>query len=776
MARSPFHPFHFEIDKNTQADLDEYTTERLNTLFNHDEINGLFKLNSENDRVFNKEKWNETLDTFHSWRDKYVKREAEIEEAINKGETPAVSEDDSANYKYMYPDDLASFLSHYDQEQAANILNSYQEIVNKAPELKDKFSTLFGMYEHIERSKDYQRDGDKNQLNFAIKKGNDGSHLALLTMKNFGGLGLNFTIENGRSILFDDNKPLTQAQVAEFARFFKDQGFHISDFKGLEDVKVVDDHDANKEIGSFEELYLAQANADLDNMSSAELSKLAEQQPNNPNVQEALQQKLAHDEANGGDETGSMANIEPDESQHQESGPFADYINTDFNSKTPNFTMRGFKNAIYDRAGMMRVEKRCITTRRLADGSLAICFYGSENDLRKDGTMDKEGVVRHTKKCMFVAHPGKPPKVGLYIPQGAKMETGYAKAIIGALKKQGYPYIKFPSAKEVGTDVFKALLEACGDQLAIPVGVNLDAAQLEVLLSAAQGSGKDPQKADDKDLLLWKMALVERLDEQLASKDNSEVKNFRDKLEGDIRFTYFSKMVPSLESYINSGISGEFGEKWNDLELAAAKKALGKVIEAVKSGQPVKYSGPDIDPATGKPQEHIFKFDYLNKDENANNAQVMQFFEATIQKEYPGVVEHFTEQVNNGAVDASDNSNPDNSDPDNSDLENSDLENSEPENNNSKNKITSTTISAALNIIRKDGENGLNIGTKAAAAYGSEKGQFKIKLNSATGLNPTMAEVKDGKYNPSKFKNRKVPLRSDPYKPNMGGRSSGGRE
>lgn len=765
MARSPFHPFHFEIDKNTQADLDEYTTESLDTLFNHDKIKGLFVLNSENDRVFNKEKWNETLDTFHSWRDKYVKREAEIEEAINKGETPAKYEgdpkDDPANYKYMYPDDLESFLSHYDQEQAANILNSYQEIANKAPELKDKFSTLFGMYEQIERSKNYQRDGDKNQLNFAIKKGNDGSHLALLTMKNFGGLGLNFTIENGRSILFDDNKPLTQAQVAEFARFFKDQGFHISDFKGLEDVKVVDDHDANKEIGSFEELYLAHTSADLDNMSLDELSKLADQQPNNPIVQEALQQKLAHDEANGGDEAGSLANTEPDESQHQASGPFADYINTDFNGKTPNFTMRGFKNAVYGRAGVMRVEKRCITTRRLADGSLAICFYGSENDLRKDGTMDKEGVVRHTKKCMFVASPGKPPTVGLYLPQGAKMETGYAKALIGALKKQGYPYINIPGAGVIGGDVFEAFLKACGDQLAIPTGADLGADHIRLMLKAAEEG--DAKKADIKDRLAWKMALIERLDEQLAKSPNSEVQKERDKLEGDVRFTQFnSKIMPDLEEYIASGVRGDFGERWNELDLAAAKIALSKVMEAVQNGQPVKYSGPDIDPATGKLKEHTFNFDYLHRNGNINKEHVMSFFEAKLQEEYPKAVELFAETVNSGAVGSPDDNEPD-------DVKD-DYDNSR------NNKVDKTAIRNAIAAVSADGVNKFDNAVTKAKGYGSEYGDFKIKFPKATGINPSMAEVQDGKYNPSKFKNRKVPLQSCPSKANTGGRSGGGRE
>ena len=761
MARSPFHPFHFEIDKNTQADLDEYTTESLDTLFNHDVINGLFTLNSENDRVFNKEKWNEALDKFHSWRDKYVKREAEIEEAINKNKTPAVSEDDSANYKYMYPNDLASFLSHYDQEQAANILNSYQEIANKAPELKDKFSTLFGMYEQIERSKDYQRDGDKNQLNFAIKKGNDGSHLALLTMKNFGGLGLNFTIENGRSILFDDNKPLTQAQVAEFARFFKDQGFHISDFKGLEDVKVVDDHDANKEIGSFEELYLAQASADLDNMSLAELSKLKEQQPDNPNVQEALQQKLAHDEANGGDDTGRVAYATP-----ETSGPFADYINTYFNGKTPNFTMRGFKNAIYDRAGMMRVEKRCITTRRLADGSLAICFYGSENDLRKDGTMDKEGVVRHTKKCMFVAHPGKPPKVGLYIPQGAKMETGYAKAIIGALKKQGYPYIKFPSAKEVGTDVFKALLEACGDQLAIPVGVNLDAAQLDVLLSAAQGSGKDPQKPDDKELLLWKMALVERLDEQLASNNNSEVRKFRDKLEGDIRLQKFSTdYLPMLKKYFEKETQEKFekygGRAWNELDSAAAKQSLARVIDAVITGEYVNAKGETVK----------LDFDYLCKDPAKiakNEAVLKELFEQGIKEAYPRVVKEFDNILHKGTA-ASGTTDEDATNNDD-DSDNRSLDDS----------IKASDIKSALQKVEGNATTYLDDAIKRAKATGSQCGDMEVKGLKTYGYVPKLeASEKNARgqithYDTSVLLKYPTPLRSTPRTGD--GRSGGGRE
>lgn len=764
MARSPFHPFHFEIDKNTQADLDEYTTESLDTLFNHDKIKGLFVLNSENDRVFNKEKWNETLDTFHSWRDKYVKREAEIEEAINKGETPAKYEgdpkDDPANYKYMYPDDLESFLSHYDQEQAANILNSYQEIANKAPELKDKFSTLFGMYEQIERSKNYQRDGDKNQLNFAIKKGNDGSHLALLTMKNFGGLGLNFTIENGRSILFDDNKPLTQAQVAEFARFFKDQGFHISDFKGLEDVKVVDDHDANKEIGSFEELYLAHTSADLDNMSLDELSKLADQQPNNPIVQEALQQKLAHDEANGGDDTGRVADATP-----ETSGPFTDYINTYFNGKTPNFTMRGFKNAVYARAGIMRVEKRCITTRRLADGSLAICFYGSENDLRKDGTMDKEGVVRHTKKCMFVASPGKPPTVGLYLPQGAKMETGYAKALIGALKQQGYPYINIPGAGVIGSDVFEAFLKACGDQLAIPTGADLDVTHFQTMLKAA--TADDSEKADIKDILLWKMALVERMNEQLVrSNNNSKIKDLRDQVEGDIRLQKFSTdYLPMFKKYFEKETQEKFekygGRAWNELDSAAAKQSLARVIDAVRTGEYVNAKGETVK----------LDFDYLCKDpakEAKNEAVLKELFEQGIKEAYPRVVKEFDNILHKGTA-ASGTTDEDATNNDD-DSDNRSLDDS----------IKASDIKSALQKVEGNASTYLDDAIKRAKATGSKCGDMEVKGLKTYGYVPKLeASKKNARgqithYDTSVLLKHPTPLRSTPRTGD--GRSGSGRE
>lgn len=761
MAKSPFHPFHFEIDKYTKEELDEYKD--LSEPFEHDIIKDLFVLNAEGNLVFSKSKWDTIHGEFKRRQEAAIKREKEKEEAIKEGKPlPKFEgryEDNPDNFDTVYPNEIRNFLADHSLEEVANVLNSYQEVIRikNEPELQDKFSTLYGMYEKIKYG-DHQREGDKNQLDIAIKTGKDGSHLALLTMKNLGGLGLNFTIEDGRSILFDNNKPLTKAQVKAFYEFFKDQDFHISDFKGLEDIKVVDDNNPDKEIGSFEDAYLDNARADLDKMSLIELSKYAELHPDDSRAQEELQRKLAQEEANGGDETGSLANVEPDESQHQASGPFAEGINSYFNSKTPNFTMRGFKNAIYARAGIMRIDKRCMTTRRLPDGSLAICFYGSESDLRKDGTMDKDDVVRHTKKCMFVAHPGKPPVLGLYVPQGAKMETGYAKAMVGSLKKQGYPYIKIPSANVIGGDTFESLLKACGDQLAIPVGAPLGADHVKLLIKAAEEG--DAKKADIKDRLAWKMALIERLDEQLAESPNSEVQQDRDKMEGDVRFAQFSsKIMPDLEEYISSGVRGDFGERWNELDLAAAKIALGKVIEAVQNGQPVKYSGPDIDQATGKPQEHIFKFDYLHRDNDANKAQVMSFFEATIQKEYPNVVNLFAKTVNSGTVSSSDDNE--------SDDEKDDYDNS-------KNKIDKTTIRNAIGAVRDDGTNKFNDATKKAEGYGSDCGKFKINFPKATGINPSMAEVQDNKYNPSKLKNRKVPLRSNPSKQNMGGNERGG--
>lgn len=705
MAKSPFHPFHFEITKKIKEELEEYDTSDLDDKV----IQDLLVTDEDGNLVFSKDKW----------------------EKANRDEL-----------KEQYTDDVAAFFNKYSAEQAANILNSYQDIKRNSPELLDTFSTLYGIYESIS-TQSFARYGDENQLDIVIKTGKDGNRLPMLTMKNLGGLGLNFTIENGRSILFDNNKPLTQAQVEAFYNFFKDQKFHISDFKGLEDIKVVDNNDPDKEIGSFEELYLAHLEANLDELTYEELAVLADRQKDNPAVQKAWQDRLAEEEANGGDKTGSLLNMEP-----ETSGRYAEYIDKYFNNVTPNFTMRGFKNAIYARAGIMRIDKRCMTTRRLADGSLAICFYASESDLRKDGTMDKEDVVRHTKKCMFVAHPGKPPVLGLYIPQGGKMETGYAKAMVGALKKQGYPYIKIPSAKDMGGDVFESLMKAFGDQLAIPVGADLGADHLDVLIKAAEGSNSQgPQKADDTDLILWKMALVERLDEQLAKSPNSQVQGVRDRLESDVRLQQFkSNYLSKLEAYIQAGADAKYGDKWSKLDVAAAKESLAKVIDAVRTGEYVNPQGETVK----------LNFDYLCKDHAKaaqNEAVLIELFEQGIKEAYPQLVKDFDKKVHDNIASG-----------------NTEVTTSED-------PIKANAKDAALNMIVKQATQHLDTAVKEAGKANSQFAKMDFKNVDAFGDLPSMPTKRNARgqithYDTSVLLRHPTPLKSTPR---TGGNERGGR-
>ena len=123
--------------------------------------------------------------------------------------------------------------------------------------------------------------------------------------------------------------------------------------------------------------------------------------------------------------------------------PFDEYIKGD----KIDISLKKMKDGIIARTGIMRTDKRCIKQRRMPDGSYVISLYASESDKLNDGKLDKDGVPMNKKRVSFRIYASTPPAtIGIYVPQGAKFETAFAKGALKSLKNCGYIFFVMPNA------------------------------------------------------------------------------------------------------------------------------------------------------------------------------------------------------------------------------------------------------------------------------------------------------------------------------------------
>ena len=286
----------------------------------------------------------------------------------------------------------------------------------------------------------------------------------------------------------------------------------------------------------------------------------------------------------------------------------------------------------------MRVDKKCIRQRRMPDGSYVISFYNSEEDKLKDGKVDpKTGIAKHTKRGAFRYYPGKPPTIGIYIPQGSKVEGGVAKGALGAFKNMGYKYFTVPPSYDIGGEVFGSFMTAAGDQLMCPrlkrsaddtEGCNMGNDNLNQILKGI----KDKDESNDKDLKLFKMRLVEEINSYYKASD--KLRESAAMLAGDVKFDHWaSSTLPRLNRYIKNGTD----QGWNAVDVACAYAAQAKVAEAIHKGV-ITYTDE-------KGQEHSVKYDYLEPNEDV----IDKMFKSEMRKAEPNVIAYFKENCHAGS-------------------------------------------------------------------------------------------------------------------------------
>ncbi len=624
------------------------------------------KINAEGKYIFDSKTWEdhrkeytELLAAYRKAEDDYSKWKSE-QEAKGIKATQYLQDDKASEFRVAineretelnsrFSEEKQRILNSNNPEVSLNLLQVYGEVEKDLaahPELKEKFADLERIVDNmLERDRDSGK--DKSNLNLQYKDGQ-----LLLRVDNLGGSGLKFAIKDDLSIVFTENQTLTKEQVQEFAKFFDDMGMSIDNFSPTDKLKVVDDKDSGKEVGSFEDIFKSYSRAAWRNMDLEELRRIQAENEKNGIVNEALDdvvaEKTIEEEFGGQDygadgQTGQTSEIGGVDAPSYEGNPFADELQ----ESDKNVRMSKMKGKILGRGGILRVDRRCVTTRRMPDGSMVISFYNSEQDKMNDGKL-KDGIAQHTKKCAFRMWATRPPRIGIYVPQGGKFESGYAKAALGAMKDCGYNYFEMSSAVELGGDAFSAFLEAAGDQLMVPLckrskddprGCKLDADHWRIFIKSMDDAEKG-RKKPPREVLETKMRAIGEMRAQLAwDTDNKPVEDLMKQLEGDVRFHYFhDSVLPGLYDKITANTSGN--GTWNHVDVACAYCALNAITEGVKKGE-LSYINEKGEVVTHR---------YSNLDNAANQAFIDKMFEAKMREARPEVVKTFKARLKPGSA------------------------------------------------------------------------------------------------------------------------------
>ena len=472
----------------------------------------------------------------------------------------------------------------------------------------------------------------------SIEEGKDGRFR--LIMKNLGGTGLNFTVENnGRSIVFAKDQQFTAAQVKELSRFFYMHGIGaqgLEDFVLPEKISEVDVY--NQATGEKEKFSM---------VFSRELSG------------------VSREYANAGPELVSAdgRNETPDASAAENNSFGAGSTSRSGDQPKLKLSYKEAKGAIVARMNMMNFTSSLITTRRCADGSMVICAYNNESDLKHDSET-KGGDVKRTKAfaVKFNIIDGV-PVVRPYMPAGKPMEAKHVRCMLAALKSQGCTHFYLPdgSATVYGSAGMGAAWTACGKTLMVPIvnppHIELSAEDVNGMLKAINDEGKQDQKKFDQ----WKADLIEQLHDQEdmaaymkahntktkpsyeeldawvaqnghAPARNSKTGDIIAKLEGDLKYTKLQDFTNGLfkqhvfqqsKNLDENGREKPDGEKWDAVQYMAAAYAYSEMLQHYEQNK-----SPDLSALLPDRPEELIKF----FDQRANDPEVKKKIAREIQE------------------------------------------------------------------------------------------------------------------------------------------------
>ena len=313
---------------------------------------------------------------------------------------------------------------------------------------------------------------------------------------------------------------------------------------------------------------------------------------------DVLQQKIA--DLRNGNEDNTPSKLDENEFSDLLGEPLrVETDPTSYIDKEKDLTVkdRAIIGAVKNRIQTIGYHDPSLTKVRKVWGSIVISVYKNENDILKDGEVDKNGVRNHTKEFSVRIKPTNPPKVYFYMEQGKEFKSSHARVVLDAMSACGSRYYVIPGGNEIGGSVFNAFMEASGKSLMIPLckrskdapGVYLESDHVEAMLKVI----KDENKQDSDKLLDFQIRLVRELKAQELGrcsenpnyKTNSKLTDKIDSLERTIKYTKLQNgQMTELEKFINAGLAGAYGRKWDEVDRAAALVALKHITEDIGKG------------------------------------------------------------------------------------------------------------------------------------------------------------------------------------------------
>lgn len=529
-------------------------------------------------------------------------------------------------YAAQYTED--DLLAHYKPHENPspdnlNPADVYMRVKDN-PRLKEEFMFLYAFNEDTKSCgmyKEIRRKGEEtNVTDFRMGKDNK----LRLAIKNLGGTKLNFTIEDGRTIVFAPDHQLTADQVKELARFFYMHGIGddcLQDFRLPENV---------------------------DNINVAP----DPEHPENTTFTKMFDQALKDVNQEYGTDDLQQANEAPAPAPN----------------KPMTLSYRRAEDKIKARMGIMGFKEDLVKMRRCADGSMIISAYTTEDDLADD-SKTKNGKVAHKKAFAIKFNiVNGVPEVAAYMPPGKGIEPKHAQCMLEALKSQGCTHYRIPGgAVDMSGAGMDAFWKASAKTMMVPEVdpehfFTLSPDNIDSMLKQLKEENKQDLAAETQ----WKENLVEQLhrqedmevykkqngkypnDAQLAQfvaqnghvpASNSKLQDKIKQLEGDIRYSKFTDFTNgTFNRTINKNVQGMFrdtdgknhntGKKWDTVDCLAAARAYADLIN--------DYANPNLG------------YDRLLPD---NEAKLMEIFERSRLNYKKSVAIEIQENIANGLRD-----------------------------------------------------------------------------------------------------------------------------
>lgn len=304
--------------------------------------------------------------------------------------------------------------------EESNARSDLQTIYNNCagnPEKKDELLLLWGI------SKQATMVNDTRPEDMRIKEGNDGK--LYLMLKNFSSSGINFTIQDGKSLIFEA-EGLSPEKRKELARFFYDMGF--------DNFKFPETREGREYAHDFEEIKEQNRNV------------VAEVTSGRPRDEDGL------------------------------------------STQATEVSVKKFKSSLVAQLQVGDFKERNMRMINTGDGYL-ICCYNNEADMNADGKVDKDMIMKHTKAfaAKIYRHKGK-TCCEYYLPDGKEMDGNKAKMILKAAKAAGSVYFDLTGGgiEHTGKGM-GAFWEAAGKTLMVPrASCGMAAKDVVAMLEAAK--------------------------------------------------------------------------------------------------------------------------------------------------------------------------------------------------------------------------------------------------------------------------------------------------